>query len=110
MEEEIRFYYAYEHYEQWIKRLKKYSELKYEGCFYETTIQYDHPLKENSFYNKKVDGRFRVRASKNIKNGKTKSKISWKQRLLETSQGIVNKEKEIEIDFKYSQLENLFFY
>lgn len=109
MEEEIRFYYAYEHYEQWIKRLKKYSELKYEGCFYETTIQYDHPSKESSFYNKKIDGRFRVRASKNTENGETKSKISWKQRLPETSQGIVNREKEIEINFKYSQLENLLF-
>ena len=27
----------------------KYKDLNYEGCYFETTVQYDHPIKEKSF-------------------------------------------------------------
>ena len=79
MEEDLRYYYGFDKYETLIEKLKKYNELKYDGCFYELTTQYDHPCIEDSFYNKKIDGRFRVRCSKNIKTKQSKSKISWKK-------------------------------
>ena len=54
MEEELRYYYGFDKYETLIEKLKKYNELKYDGCFYELTTQYDHPCIEDSFYNKKM--------------------------------------------------------
>ncbi len=109
MESEVRFYYSNNKYEEINNRLKKYDELKYEGCFYELTIQYDHPIKQKSFYRKEIDGRFRVRTSKDIITGRSKAKISWKRRVEQTFQGIVNNEEEVELDFRYDELENLTF-
>ena len=107
METELRFYYGYNKYEMLLEKLRKYKELKYEGCFYELTIQYDHPMKEHSFYSKEIDGRFRVRCSKEVNTNKTKSKISWKRRKSDSLVGLVNNEEEIELDFKYEELDNL---
>ena len=109
MEVELRYYYGFDQYEKLIEKLKEISELNYEGCFYEITTQYDHPMEEKSFYNKEIDGRFRVRCSKNVDNGNTKSKISWKRRLKNTLIGKVNEEEEIELSFKYEELEQLTF-
>ena len=55
METEIRYYFNEKHYQKLLEQLKNNKELKYKGCFYELTIQYDHPLKEMSFYNKDID-------------------------------------------------------
>ena len=107
METELRFYYGYSKYEKLLEKLRQYKELKYEGCFYELTIQYDHPMKEHSFYSKETDGRFRVRCSKEVNTNKTKSKISWKRRKSDSLEGLVNNEEEIELDFKYEELDNL---
>lgn len=109
MEEELRYYYGFDKYEKLIKKLKEFNELKYEGCFYEITTQYDHPMQEYSFYNKEIDGRFRVRCSKNMDTQESKSKISWKRRTKDTLSGIVNKEEEVELDFKFEELDNLIF-
>ena len=107
MESELRFYYGYNHYEILLEKLKNYKELKYEGCFYELTIQYDHPMKEHSFYSKNIDGRFRVRCSKEIHCNNNKSKISWKRRKNDTLKGLVNNEEEVELNFNYEELDNL---
>ncbi len=107
METELRFYYGYNKYEMLLEKLRKYKELKYEGCFYELTIQYDHPMKEHSFYSKEIDGRFRVRCSKEINTNRTKSKISWKRRKSNNLKSLVNNEEEVELDFKYDELDNL---
>ena len=107
MEVELRFYYGFEEYDKLIEKLNKFEELEYKGCFFERTIQYDNPCKEYSFYNKETDGRFRVRISKDVKTEKTYSKISWKRRTKETLEGFVNKEEEVEIDFKYEEYEKL---
>ena len=107
MEVELRYYYGLNKYDELVKKLKRFNELKYEGCFYEITTQYDHPSVENSFYRKEIDGRFRVRCSKNIKTQQDKSKISWKRRTKDTLNGLVNKEEEVELDFKFEQVENL---
>ena len=109
MESELRFYYANNKYEKLNQMLKAYKELKYEGCFYELTVQYDHPMNEKSFYNKEIDGRFRVRISKEINDGQSKAKISWKRRCIQTLKGSVNKEEEVELNFKYEELNNLKF-
>ena len=109
MEEELRYYYGFDKYETLIEKLKKYNELKYDGCFYELTTQYDHPCIEDSFYNKKIDGRFRVRCSKNIKTKQSKSKISWKKRTNNTSNGLVNKEEEVEVNFQFEEFDKLVF-
>ena len=66
-------------------------------------------MKEKSFYKKEIDGRFRVRISKETNTKQTKAKISWKRRLPQTFQGIINKEEEVELDFKYDELQNLIF-
>lgn len=109
MESEIRFYYSDSKYEKLNNLLKSYDELNYEGCFHELTVQYDHPEAEQSFYKKEIDGRFRVRTSKEINTNYSKAKISWKKRSEETFDGIVNKEEEVELDFKYDELDNLIF-
>ena len=104
MEAELRYYYELDKYDKLITILKKFDTLEYEGCFYEMTIQYDHPMQENSFYKKEIDGRFRVRCSKNINTEESKSKISLKRRTKNTFSELVNKE-EVELDFKFEQLE-----
>lgn len=109
MENELRYYYSYDNYEKLINKLKKFKELTFEGCFNELTIQYDHPIEENSFYQKAVDGRFRVRMSKEINNRKTKAKISWKRRTNKTTVGIVNCEEEVEVNFNYDEFNSLKF-
>lgn len=109
MELELRYYYGFNEYEKLIEKLKGLSELEYEGCFYEITTQYDHPMEENSFYSKEIDGRFRVRCSKNIDKGESKSKISWKRRLKNTSKGKVNEEEEVELSFDFEELDQLTF-
>ena len=109
MEAELRYYYELDKYDKLITILKKFDTLEYEGCFYEMTIQYDHPMQENSFYKKEIDGRFRVRCSKNINTEESKSKISWKRRTKNTFSELVNKEEEVELDIKFEQLDSLVF-
>ena len=106
MEEEIRFYFSYDKYEGLLEKLKKIKELKNEGCYLELTIQYDHPNQEMSFYDKKVDGRFRLRSSINIENNVEKSKISWKRRIDNENKNI-NVEEEIEVELNANQVNNL---
>lgn len=109
MENELRFYYSESKYEELNNMIRKINDLRYDGCFYELTVQYDHPNHEQSFYSKEVDGRFRVRTSKEITTNLSKAKISWKKRNKDTFNGIANKEEEVELDFKYDELNNLFF-
>ena len=109
MESEVRFYYSNDKYEELNNMLKKYESLNYEGCFFESTIQYDHPMSQRSFYKKETDGRFRVRTSREMNTGVSKAKISWKRRIPETFQGMVNNEVEVELNFKYNELKSLIF-
>ena len=106
MEEEIRFYYNYNQYDTLLDKLKRETELKYDGCFFELTIQYDHAIEKMSFYNKNIDGRLRLRSSINNETHTEKSKISWKRRLPDTREGSINKEEEIEVELKPGQIEN----
>ena len=110
MEEEVRFYFKEEEYENLLNKMKNIGnteELKYEGCYLELTVQYDHPVEENTFYSKDIDGRFRLRSSINIETNEEKSKISWKRRLPDNKNQDINIEEEIEVELKEGQLENL---
>lgn len=109
MEEEIRFYYNLDEYEELLEKYKSNPELRYEGCFFERTLQYDNPKEEFSFYSKEIDGRFRIRTSKNIINDESYAKISWKRRLKDNNFNGIHREEEIEVDFEYSQYDNLLF-
>ena len=109
MEAELRYYYGFNEYEKLLEKLNEFRELEYKGCYFEKTLQYDHPMEEYSFYNKKIDGRFRIRTSKNVETEETKAKISWKKRNKDTLEGKVNKEEEIEVDFKYEEYDKLIF-
>ena len=103
MEEEIRFYFKEKEYENLLKKMKSIGNiegLKYEGCYLELTVQYDHPAEENTFYSKEIDGRFRLRSSINIETNEEKSKISWKRRLPDNKEKDINIEEEIEVELK----------
>ena len=110
MEEEIRFYFKEEEYENLLNKMKnigKTEGLEYEGCYLELTVQYDHPEEENTFYSKEIDVRFRLRSSINIETNEEKSKVSWKRRLPDNKEKDINIEEEIEVELKERQLENL---
>ena len=104
METEIRFYYSTDSKESIIKYLKKFKELKYNGRFYEITDQYNHPMKEFNFYDKKIDGRFRVR--KTVGEDISKCMITWKRRL-NNKKELIHNEEEIEVSIKVEEYDNL---
>jgi len=107
MENEVRFYFSKSKIDDLKKLLISNDELSYCGRFYEKTVQLDHPMKEHSFYSKEVDGRFRIRISKN--DEVDKCKVSWKRRVANTSETDINKEEEIEIVINSEEYEDLMF-
>lgn len=107
MEYEVRFYFSRKRIDDILKKLQSFSSLKQLERNYEKTIQYDHPNKELSFYQKEIDGRFRIRITKN--DLISKCKISWKKRVNETRTTLVNKEEEVEISIDYTEYDNLMF-
>ena len=107
MEYEVRYYYPSHDLDMLNKMLGSIKKLKKENRIYEKTMQYDHPSKDLSFYSKEIDGRFRIRISKN--DDISKCKISWKRRLETTKITDVNEEEEVELTIKYEEYENLLF-
>ena len=107
MEFEVRFYFSKNKLNEIINKLKSIKKLKVVDRVYEKTIQYDHPSKKYSFYNKEIDGRFRIRITKN--DNIEKCKISWKRRLKDTTKSSINKEAEVEINIDYNEYDNLMF-
>ena len=107
MEYEVRFYYPISEKENIIKKIKKIDNLTIGKRKYEKTIQYDHPCEKMSFYTKEIDGRFRIRVTKD--DNESKCKISWKRRLPSTIEENVNKEEEVELNIEYVEYENLIF-
>ena len=97
MEIESRFFYNSEDYEDLLSSFKAVDGLEFKGCYLEETVQYDTPDKNNSFYSKEIDGRFRLRVSENLETGEKKAKISWKRRTKDTYKDGIHKEEEIEV-------------
>lgn len=107
MEYEVRFYYSKTEYEKIIDKLKDIKELHTNLKLYEKTIQYNHSDSRYDFYTKEVDGRFRLRISRNELNNKCK--LSWKQRLTDTTKDIVNKEIEKEVRINTNDVDNFIY-
>ena len=107
MEYEIRFYYPMSEYNDKISCLEKIKGLKNNGRKYEKTSQFNHPSPEYDFYNKEIDGRFRIRITKNEEH--TKCKLSWKRRLSNTINSKFNKEEEVELSINSHEYDNLIF-
>src|SRR5574344_1185369 len=107
MEYEVRVYFSFEKLEDLFLKLDSFKELKKINRSYEKTIQYDHPNKEMSFYTKEIDGRFRIRTTKN--DSDEMCKISWKRRIPTTRETSVNKEEEIEVNINYKEYDNLIY-
>lgn len=107
MEYEVRYYFPLEKLDSIFKKLKAFDELNVGKRSYEKTTQYDHPSENISFYSKEIDGRFRIRVSKNEVD--SKCKISWKRRIKNTIKNDVNKEEEVELTIKYEEYDNLMF-
>ena len=105
METEVRFYYSLNSKDKIIDYLKKINELNYKGRYYECTDQYNHPMKEFDFYDKKIDGRFRVR--KIIGDNISKCMITWKRRLKDNDKELIHKEEEIEVSINPDEYNNL---
>ena len=107
MEYETRFYYQTKDLEKIINILKEIPELHSNGRIYEKTIQYNHSDKRYDFYTKEVDGRFRLRISKNDLTNKCK--LSWKQRTKDKILSSVNKEIEKEVRINASDVDNFIY-
>ena len=107
MEYEVRFYFPSEKFDTIIGKLKNVKDLKMHDKSYEKTTQYDHPDEKNSFYSKEIDGRFRVRVTKNSIT--SKCKLSWKRRIKSTRDTDVNKDEEVELTIKYEEYDNFMF-
>lgn len=105
IEKEIKFYFNSSKLEEVRSKL---GALEYINTKYELTVNYDNPNAELSFYNKKVDGRLRLRTMKILDGcnmGNSSCLLSWKQRIPEYSSTDIRQEHEIEcsIDGKEAQ-------
>lgn len=107
MEYEVRFYYNSMELNNLLKKIRSVNNLKEFPRTYEKTIQYNHCDKKFDFYSKEIDGRFRLRISKN--DNETKCMLSWKRRLKNTLDTEVNKEEEKEVRINSSDIDNMFF-
>lgn len=107
MEYEIRFYYNKKELNNIINKLNIITELTYSGRFYEKTIQYNSTDKNNDFYSKEIDGRFRIRITKG--NNNSKCMLSWKRRLKDTTKGKINKEEEKEVRINPEDYDNFIY-
>ena len=65
MEYEVRYYFNTIKKDEIINKLKSINALTMKKRCYEKTSQFDHPSINNSFYSKEIDGRFRIRITKN---------------------------------------------
>ncbi len=107
MEYEVRFYFPNSKLKTILQKLQASKELSSSGRNFEKTIQYEHPCAEFSFYQKSVDGRFRLRETRG--ENSEKYKLSWKRRLPETHRGEINQEEEVELTIKPDEIENFIF-
>ena len=107
MEYEVRYYYPISKMKEIEEILSKFKELKKSLRTYEKTIQFNHCDERYNFYSKEIDGRFRFRISSNEEE--TKSKLSWKRGLKDTTMDDVNKEEEKEVNIEKDEVDNFLY-
>ena len=107
IETEVRFLYSLSEEVKILTYLKNISELTYQGCFHEKTMQYNHPMKEYDFYKKEIDARFRVRTT--VNNEIKKCMITYKRRGENFINEEINTEEEVEVSINYNEVNNLLY-
>ncbi len=105
MEIEVRYFYSIESKDDVLDYLNNFKNLEYKGRFYECTDQYNHPMKKFDFYNKEIDGRFRVRRTTG--DNISKCMITWKRRTSKNE--LIHSEEEVEVSISPEEYENLCF-
>ena len=97
MKDKLRFYYNTNEYDKIVEYLKEVPALHSSLKLYEYAIQYNHYDPEYDFYGKDIDGKFRVKISRNELS--SKCKVTWRERVKD-EKGKVEKEikKEVKID------------
>lgn len=83
---------------------------KYVNITHELTLMFDNPNPDFSFYNKKIDGRLRLRIIKHLNrtsNGKIIGLLSWKQRIPEHALSKIRHENEVECHLDKNELKNM---
>lgn len=107
METEIRYYFSKNSKKKILNKLNMFNELNFQGTFYEKTDQYNHPMKKYDFYNKSIDGRFRIR--KTTSSEVSKCMVTWKRRLPSNTSDLIHTEEEIEVSIKPEEYDNLIY-
>ncbi len=107
MEYEVRYYYPLKDIDKIKKKIENINNLTKSNRKYEKTSQFNHSDKNYNFYSKEVDGRFRIRITKDI--NESKCKLSWKRRLATTTESDINKEEEVELNIMANEYDNLIF-
>jgi len=99
IEQEARFYFPETKLDELLKKLEKY---KFHGRFFESTIMYDNPNPEYSFYSEEIDGRLRLRFSENTKENEiNKGLVTWKKRIKKFMDADIRHEEEVEFEVAY---------
>ncbi len=107
MEYEVRFYYSSKMKDELLDKLSLIEGLIKSPRTYEKTTQYNHSDPRYDFYSKEIDGRFRLRISKN--DIESKCKLSWKQRVPNFNSELVNKEIEKEVSITENEIDNFLY-
>ena len=112
-EQEARFYFPDSQRSMLIEKIT--SNWEYSHSYHEVTTMYDNPNPDLSFYKPEVDGRLRVRISKQVKDeelGASKNQngsaclITWKRRIPEQQNDGIRREEEIEHSVHPDEAEN----
>ena len=119
IEKEVRYYFSNDKLNEIVTLLTKVGS--YTHSYHEVTTMYDNPNPEFTFYSKEVDGRLRVRYSKNEDSSlfgegadgidMSQCLITWKRRIANNDNSPVRREEEIEymVDAKdFSSVTSIF--
>lgn len=104
VEKELRFVLPSNEYDHLRSRISdRLSEFELGDCALETTVMYDNPNPDLSFYRPEVDGRLRLRTRRPATGDfptrpyTGDSVLTWKQRIPEHADALVRAEREIEV-------------
>jgi adenylate cyclase class IV len=107
IEREIRYFFPFSESE---KLKSDLSVFKYANTTHELTLMFDNPNPDLSFYDKKIDGRLRLRIKKHLdgpNTNKTDGMLSWKQRILDHALSNIRHEHEVECHISGDEIENM---
>lgn len=106
MEDKIRFYYNTSEYDKIIDHLKEVSALHSSLKLYEYAIQYNHYDPQYDFYGSEVEGKFRIKISRNELS--SKCKVTWRERVKD-EKGKVSEEIKKEVKINPDDIDNFIY-